>query len=132
MWEEITEAIKEIWPFIRIIINQKGLLEKAQEGVETITRQLEDMPETAFDIIKFLNSKDGCELEELRINDRTTMILEVKKVITKKIITLQLQEKEIKKILDAQIILPLRYSNWVANLVPVRKKNGEIILLCGL
>jgi len=28
--------------------------------------------------------------------------------------------------LDSQIILPLRYSNWVANLVPVRKKNGEI------
>jgi len=42
MWEEITEAIKEIWPFIRIIINQKGLLEKAQEGVETITRQLDE------------------------------------------------------------------------------------------
>lgn len=37
-------------------------------------------------------------------------------------------EKEIKKMLDAQIILPLRYSNWVANLVPVRKKNGEIRL----
>ena len=30
--------------------------------------------------------------------------------------------------LDAQIILPLRYSNWVANLVHVRKKNGEIKL----
>jgi len=30
--------------------------------------------------------------------------------------------------LDAQIILPLRYSNWVVNLVPVRKKNGEIRL----
>jgi len=37
-------------------------------------------------------------------------------------------EKEIKKMLDAHIILPLRYFNWVANLVPVRKKNGEIKL----
>ena len=37
-------------------------------------------------------------------------------------------EREIKKMLDAQIILPLRYSNWVANLVHVRKKNGEIRL----
>jgi hypothetical protein len=37
-------------------------------------------------------------------------------------------EKEVKKILDAQIIIPLRYSEWVANLVPVRKKNGEIRL----
>ena len=30
--------------------------------------------------------------------------------------------------LDAQIILPLRYSNWVANLVPVTKTSGEIRL----
>ena len=37
-------------------------------------------------------------------------------------------EKEVKKLLDAKIIVPLRYSTWVANLVPVRKKNGEIRL----
>jgi hypothetical protein len=37
-------------------------------------------------------------------------------------------EKEVKKILDAKIIVPLRYSDWVANLVPVRKKSGEIRL----
>jgi hypothetical protein len=35
-------------------------------------------------------------------------------------------EKEVKNILDAKIIIPLRYSEWVANLVPVRKNNGEI------
>jgi hypothetical protein len=39
-------------------------------------------------------------------------------------------EKEVKKLLDAKIIVPLRYSDWVANLVPVRKKNGEIRLVC--
>jgi hypothetical protein len=37
-------------------------------------------------------------------------------------------EREFKKLLDAKIIMPLRYSEWVANLVPVRKKNGEIRL----
>jgi hypothetical protein len=37
-------------------------------------------------------------------------------------------EREVKKLLDAKIIVPLRYSQWVDNLVPVRKKNGEIIL----
>ena len=41
---------------------------------------------------------------------------------------LPIMEKEVKKILDAQIIIPLRYYEWVANLVPVRKKNGEIRL----
>jgi ribonuclease HI len=37
-------------------------------------------------------------------------------------------EREIKKLLDARIIMPLRYSKWIANLVIVRKKNGEIRL----
>jgi hypothetical protein len=37
-------------------------------------------------------------------------------------------EKEMKIMLDAKIIVPLRYSNLVANLVPIRKKNGEICL----
>jgi hypothetical protein len=41
---------------------------------------------------------------------------------------LPIMEKEVKKMLDANIIIPLRYSEWVANLVPVRKKNGEIRL----
>jgi hypothetical protein len=35
---------------------------------------------------------------------------------------LRVMEKEVKNILDAKIIIPLRYSEWVANLVPVRKK----------
>jgi hypothetical protein len=39
---------------------------------------------------------------------------------------LPIMEKEVKKMVDAKIIIPLRYSKWVANLVPVRKKNGEI------
>jgi hypothetical protein len=43
-------------------------------------------------------------------------------------ILLPVIEKEVKKLLDAKIIVPLRYSDWVANLVPVRKKNGEIRL----
>jgi hypothetical protein len=41
-------------------------------------------------------------------------------------ILLPVIEKEVKKLMDAKIIVPLRYSEWVANLVPVRKKNGEI------
>jgi hypothetical protein len=37
-------------------------------------------------------------------------------------------EREVKNLLDTKIIVPLRYSDWVANLVPVRKKSGEIRL----
>ena len=37
-------------------------------------------------------------------------------------------EKDIHKLLKSKIIIPLRYSKWIANLVVVRKKNGEIRL----
>jgi hypothetical protein len=41
---------------------------------------------------------------------------------------LPIMEKQVKKILDAWIIIPLRYFEWVASLLPVINKNGEIRL----
>lgn len=35
-------------------------------------------------------------------------------------------EKEVKKLLDAKVIIPLRYSDWVVNLVLVINKSGEV------
>ena len=39
---------------------------------------------------------------------------------------LPLIEKEIKKRFEAKIIVTLRHSRWLANVVPIRKKNKEI------
>lgn len=39
-----------------------------------------------------------------------------------------LVEKEIKNMCDAKIIVLIRYSKWVSNIVPTRKKSGEIRL----
>ena len=41
---------------------------------------------------------------------------------------LPLIEKETKKLFEAKIIVSLRFSKWLANLVPMRKKSGEIRL----
>ena len=35
---------------------------------------------------------------------------------------------ELSKLIEANIIFPIKHSSWVENLVPVRKKNGEIRL----
>jgi hypothetical protein len=40
--------------------------------------------------------------------------------------------KEVEKLLKAQIIFPVKYYEWVSNLVPVRKKNGNIRLCVDL
>ena len=39
-----------------------------------------------------------------------------------------LVEKEIKNMYEAKIIVPLRYSQWVSNIIPTRKKTCEIRL----
>jgi hypothetical protein len=41
---------------------------------------------------------------------------------------LSLIEKDVKKLFEAKSIVSLRFSKWVVNLVPVRKKSGEIRL----
>jgi hypothetical protein len=41
---------------------------------------------------------------------------------------LPLIEKEVKKLFEAKIIVSLRFLKWVANLMPIRKKSGEIRL----
>lgn len=39
-----------------------------------------------------------------------------------------LVQTELKNLYDAKIIITDRYSKWIANPVPVKKKNGEIRL----
>ena len=84
LWEEMTKSIKDIWPYIRAISDQKDLLEKAKEAIETISKEPEDMPEVSIEMIKFLNNKGNYELEELGINDKTITILEVKGLLQRK------------------------------------------------
>ena len=37
-------------------------------------------------------------------------------------------KKELDKLLSARIIFLVRHTQWIANLVPIHKMNGEIIL----
>ena len=37
-------------------------------------------------------------------------------------------QEELMKLMDGGIIKPIRHSSWVSNLVPIRKKNGDIKL----
>ena len=47
-------------------------------------------------------------------------------------VLLPLIEKEVKKMFEASIIAPIRFSEWVSNLVSTRKKSGEIRLCVDL
>jgi len=93
IWMDINKYMAQIWPFIKIIFEQHELVQKARKENEKIREDLGEIPTEAIDLIRFLNSKNKQELEALEIEDKTETILEVKKVLTKNGLMLQLDEK---------------------------------------
>lgn len=90
---DIHNYMNGIQPSIHIIFQQNELIQKSKEAIEEIQKQLGDNPNDATDLITFLNSKNKYELEELGLEDTIETILEVKKVLTKSNLLLQLEEK---------------------------------------
>ena len=93
IWMDISKSMVEIWPFIQFVFEQHELVQKARGAIENIREELGERPIEATELIKFLNSKTKQELEAFEIEDRIETILEVKKVLTKKGLILQLEEK---------------------------------------
>ena len=78
---------------IQIMFEQNELVQRRKQAIEKIRVELGDRPTQENEIIKFLNSKNREELEEVKIEDRIETILEVKRVLTKRGLILQLEEK---------------------------------------
>jgi hypothetical protein len=96
-------------------------------------------PEIKQDYIKLMNdfpdiftwSYDDLKVYDTKVIQHVIPLKEDQKPFKQKPrqinpLLLPLIEKEVKKLFDAKIIVSLRFLKWVANLVPVRKKNGEI------
>jgi len=58
-----------------------------------VKQKLGDKPEDANRLIHFLNNKNSYEFHEVNIEDKTMTILEIRKVLSKWIIMLNLEEK---------------------------------------
>jgi ABC-type branched-subunit amino acid transport system ATPase component len=93
VWTNITKSMNEIWLMIQIMFEKNELVSRSKQAIEKIRSELGEILAQANEIIKFLNSKTREELEEMRIEDRTETIVEVKRVLTKKGLMLQLEEK---------------------------------------
>jgi hypothetical protein len=78
---------------VQIMFEQNELVQRRKKAIENIRGELGEMPVEATEIIKFLNSKTREELKELRIEYRIETILEVKRVLTKRGLMIQLEEK---------------------------------------
>jgi len=76
-----------------VIFEQNDLVKEAGDAIQRVRAELGNKLEEASRIIQFLNSKNKYELQELGITDITETILEVEKVIIKRNLMIQLEEK---------------------------------------
>ena len=83
LWANIIDSFNDIWSSIQVIFEHIDLIKEATEAIQRVKEELGDMPEEAARIIHFLNSKNKYELQVLEIPDRTSTILEVKRVLTR-------------------------------------------------
>ena len=65
LWTKIIEGIHSQWPSIRIIYEQRELLQVASVEIDKTKREIDKKPAQAIQLIAFLNSKTREELEEL-------------------------------------------------------------------
>ena len=79
----------------------------------------------------FAQSYEDLKFYDINVIRHTIPLKENEKPFKQKLrrlnpLLLPIIEKEIKKLFDAKIIVSLRHSKWLENVVPIRKKNGEI------
>lgn len=90
---DINESMTNLWPSIEIIFDQEELLERSKRVIVEVKKDMGHNPGDATTLIKILNSKAREELEDYDIEDITESILEVRRVLTKRNLILQLENK---------------------------------------
>ena len=69
------------------------MIKIAIEAIQKVKEELRDIPEDANRLIHFLKNKNRYELLQLDIEDITETILEIRKVLSKRNLMLNLEEK---------------------------------------
>jgi hypothetical protein len=93
LWDKIVEEITKIWDYIIIMDEESGLARKVDKDIKVAFQELGNRPETTTKIIKLLNSKSNEELSKKGIKNRTSMVMEIEKVFTKRNLIQQAQKQ---------------------------------------
>ena len=106
----------------KVIKLSKYLSPRNRENYIRLMKYFLDVFSWTYDDLKFYDTN---------VIQHTILVKENEKPFKQKLtrmnpLLLPLIEKEIIKLFEAKIIMSLIFSKWLENLVPVRKKNGEI------
>jgi ribonuclease HI len=108
----------------KLVKLSRGLTEEQRSGYTKLLREFADVFAWTYEDLK---TYDTSVIEhKIPLKEEAKPFKQKLRQINPTL--LPVMEREVKKLLDAQIIVPLRYSSWVANLVSVRKKSREIRL----
>ena len=102
----------------------KSLLEEERERYVQVLKEFSDVFAWSYeDLITY----DTCIMQQKNpLNPNTKLVKQ--NLGHLKLVLLPIIEIEIKKLWNYKIITPLIFSNWVANIVSVRKKNGKFYI----
>lgn len=93
LWSNIIDSFNDIFPLIQVIFQYTKLVKVATKGIQNTRGDLGDKLEEASQLIKLLNNKNMYQLDELGTEDRIGTIIEIKKVLTKRNLMLNIEKK---------------------------------------
>jgi hypothetical protein len=84
IWDNISTQVSNNWSQFSLIGDELELLTSAKKDITRTTNELENKPDLANEIIKFLNNRTKEKLKDLNVIDRTNIVIDSKKVLTKR------------------------------------------------
>jgi hypothetical protein len=93
VWDKIIEQVNKMWKCFIIMEEEASLVKKVEIDITKAEKELGDKPQAANKIIRNLNSMTKEELSQIGVKDRTCIIMDFEKVLTKRNLLQQVQHK---------------------------------------
>jgi len=93
IWDDINNTIFNNWSYFTMVQDALDLIITVLKDIKETTNELENKPDLVADIIKLLKNITKEELKDLQINDRTSILMDVERVITKLILLQNVETK---------------------------------------
>jgi hypothetical protein len=84
--DDIANTIFKNWSYFTLVQDELDQITLVFKDIKRTTFELENKLDLVVDIIKFLNNITKEELKDLQVNDRTNIVMDAKRVITKRIL----------------------------------------------
>jgi hypothetical protein len=86
IWDDIANTILKNWFYFTLVQDEIDLITVVVKDIKGIKNELENKLDLTTNIIKFLNNRTKEELKDLQVSDKTSIVMDVKRVTTKRIL----------------------------------------------